>query len=232
MAINSTELVDRLIKLVAFGVTKTGKASDKSGSNESIPSPTVVFPENIWNEKGLLPALPPAADTPQVKVYSGATRIRATADPTAQPNETWLATSTFGTPSTRLTNFIAPSVGGSGYAARVFIGDPNTGPAARIFPDTTGEEWTFDYIAGVLNFPTAVPGSKTATIGTGSVSIATNGIYLELYRYIGATGGGGGGVDPGSLGTMAYQDADAVDITGGDISNVVFTNVTIDGGTF
>uniref|UniRef100_A0AB74UKE4 Tail fiber protein n=1 Tax=Caulobacter phage BL57 TaxID=3348355 RepID=A0AB74UKE4_9VIRU len=181
MAINSTELIDRLIKLVAFGVTKTGKASDKSGSNESIPSPTVVFPENIWNEKALLPALPPAADTAQVKVYAGAARIRATADPTAQPNETWLATSTYGTPSTRLTNFIAPSVGGSGYAARVFIGDPNTGPAARIFPDTTGEEWTFDYIAGVLNFPTAVPGprpprsvrARSASPPTASISNST-----------------------------------------------------------
>lgn len=231
MAISATEFIDSLVKKLNFGVAKTAKAADKTGSNETIPSPIVVFPENIWAEKGLIPSTVPTVDTAQVAVYSGATRIRATLDPTAQPNETWLATSTFGTPSTRLTDFISPAVGGSGYAARVFIGDPNVGPAARIFPDTTGEEWTFDYIAGVLNFPTGVPGPKAATIGTGTVNIGTVGIYLELYRYVGATGGGGG-VDPDLLGTMAYQDSDDVDITGGEIANVTFVNVTIDGGTF
>lgn len=232
MAITATEFVDFLFKKLVFGVTKTAKAADKTGSNETIASPIVVFPENIWSEKALIPASAPTSDTAQVKVYSGATRIRATADPTAQPNETWLATTTFGTPASRLGAFIPPAVGGSSYAARVFIGDPQGGSAARIFPDTTNEEWVFDYSAGVLNFPTNVPGTKAATIGSGNVAISTHGIYLELYRYIGATGAGGGGVDPSDLGTMAYQDSDDVNITGGAIANVTFINVTIDGGTF
>ena len=225
-----TENVDALVKKILYGKTKTGKSTDKFGSNESISSPLVVFPVNIWSDAATIPGTPPASTTSLVEVHSGASRIRMTADPTSAANETWLATSTFGTPSSRMVDFIDSNFG-TGYAARVFIGDPNVGPAARIFPDTTGEDWTFDYVAGVLNFPTAVPGSKTATVGSGTVTVAGNGIYVEAYRYTGAKGGGGG-VSPDDLGTMAFQDADAVDISGGDIANVTFTNVTIDGGNF
>lgn len=232
MAISITEVVDFLQKKLLFGVTKTGKASAKFGSNEAIASPIVVYPENIWVDAALIPATP-ATTVDLVDSYTGSTAIHMTADPTSALNETWLATATFGTPSTRLTDFIPPTFG-TGYAARVYIGNPNSGPAARLFPDTTGEEWVFDYTAGVLNFPTAVPAPKTATIGSGTVAIAANGIYVEVYRYIGAKGlgdGGGGGPTDG-LGTMAYQDADDVAITGGTIDSVTFTNVTIDGGIF
>ena len=231
MAISITEIVDALQKKILSGKAKTGKSTDKFPSNESISSPLVVFPDNIWKDAASVPASPPASTTSLVTVYSGASRIRMTADPTSAPNETWLATSTYNTPASRLTDFLDTNFG-TGYAVRVFIGDPNGGPAARIFPDTVGEEWTFDYVAGVLNFPTAVPGSKTATVGSGTVTVAGNGIYIEVYRYTGEKGVGGGGVQPGDLGTMATQDSDAVDITGGDIANVTFTNVTIDGGTF
>lgn len=225
------EIVDALQKKLLYGKTKTGKSTDKFGSNESISSPIVVYPQNIWADAASIPGTPPASTTSLVEVFSGTGRIRMTADPTSAANETWLATSAFGTPSSRMVDFIDSNFG-TGYAARVYIGDPNGGPAARIFPDTTGEDWTFDYVAGVLNFPTAVPGSKTATVGSGTVSIAANGIYVEAYRYLGTKGAGGGGVSPDDLGTMAYQDADAVDISGGDIANVTLINVTIDGGTF
>jgi hypothetical protein len=234
MAITITEVVDFLQKKLLFGVTKTGLASAKFGSNESIPSPLVVYPENIWGDSLLIPAVTPLenASGSVVAVYAGIDRIKMTADPTAALNETWLATSTFGTPASRMTDFIPPTKG-TGYAARVFIGDPAVGPAARLFPDAPGEEWLFDYTAGVLNFPSAVPAPKTASIGSGTVNITTNGIYVEAYRYIGRKGlGGGDGGLPEDLGTMAFQDSDNVDITGGTISGVTFTNVTIDGGTF
>lgn len=231
MAISATEFLDSVVKKLLYGVSKTAKADTKFGSNESIPSPLVVYPENIWAEASSIPTTPPSSDTAQVKLYTGAGRIRMTADPTAPANETWLATSTYGTPTTRLTDFIPQSIA-AGYAPKVYIGDPNGGPAARIYPDTSGEEWYFDPVAGVINFPTAVPGSKTATVGSGTVTVAGNGIYIEVYRYIGQKGAGSGGVSPDDLGSMAYQNSDDIDVTGGNITGVTFTNVTIDGGTF
>lgn len=199
MAIVDSEKLDLLWKKIGFGTTKSAKTVDKAGSNEIIPSPLPVYPSAIWGDAELIPSFAPADDTTEVKVYSGATRIAATTDPTSTPNLTWLATQTQGDITTRLTDFIPPTFGSS-YAARVYIGDPSVGPAARLFPDTTGEEWVFDYSAGVLLFASAIPGPKPATIGTGTVDIATSGIFLEVYQYQGMRGlpqGGGGGAQDG-----------------------------------
>lgn len=224
MAISDAEKLDHLWK--AFqGLAKTAGAAVKSASNETVPSPTVVYPEFIWNDADQITVPPPAASNDAVELRTGAARVRMTTDPTSPPNVAWLATSTFGDPTSRLAGFI-PSSFGSAYAVRVFIGDPNGGPAARIFPDTTNEEWVFNYASGVLTFPNNVPSTKVASIGSGNVTVAGNGIYIEAYRYIGETGGGGA-IDPELFGTMAFQDADDVAITGGTI-----TNVTIDGGEF
>ncbi|AXQ69159.1 hypothetical protein HOU02_gp135 [Caulobacter phage CcrBL9] len=230
MAISLDQKVDFLWKRLIYSVTKTGTADDKAGSNESIASPITITVSDIWNDVDLITAAPPVADTTAIKVLTGASRLRGTSDPTAQPNFTWIATATFGDVSSRQKDFV-PASFGSGYAVKVYIGDPSTGPAARIFPDTTGEEWVFDYAAGVLNFAGTVPANKTATIGSGTVSVASNGIYFEAYQYIGGKGGKAG-VNPEDLGTMAYQDSDDVNITGGTISDATFINVTIDGGTF
>ncbi|UTC28554.1 hypothetical protein MARCHEWKA_00410 [Brevundimonas phage vB_BpoS-Marchewka] len=187
MAIVDSEKLDLLWKKIGFGTTKSAKAADKAGSNETIPSPQPVYPESIWGATDLIPAFAPTDDTAEVKVRSGAARIAATTDPTSTPNLTWLATETQGDIDTRLTDFIPPTFGSS-YAARVYIGDPAVGPAARLFPDTTNEEWVFDYAAGVLLFASSIPTSKPASIGTGTVDIATSGIYLEAYQYQGLRG--------------------------------------------
>lgn len=175
MAILDTEKVDFLWKKIIFGVTKTAGALVKFGSNETIPSPSPILPTSIWKDGGLIPADP--AVSPVVLDYTGANRIRATADPTSPSNQTWLATETYNIVASRLFGFIPPTFG-SGYAARVFVGDPQAG-GTRIFPDTTNEEWVFDYAAGVLIFPNNIPSG-----------VAAQGIYLELYRYGGAVGVG------------------------------------------
>lgn len=229
MAILENEKIDFLWKKIIYGVTKTASAALKFGSNETIASPSPVLPSSVWQQGDEIPATPEA--NAFIQAYAGAGRIRATNDPTAPANVAWLATITPGDLQTRATNFIPPTFG-SGYAAKVFIGDPNGGPAARIFPDTTGEEWVFDYAAGVLIFTGTIPAGKPATIGSGTVSVADQGVYLELYRYIGATGVGGGSGNPGDLGTMALQDADNINVTGGSLDGVTLTNVKIDGGTF
>lgn len=229
-----------------------------------------VLPSSVWKDGDSIPSTPPGATTSIIQVFTGASRIRMTNDPTSPVNVAWLATSSFGDVGTRLPNFVPPTFG-SNYAARVFIGDPNGGPAARIFPDTTDEEWVYDYAAGVLVFPNNIPSNKAATIGSGTVSVAGNGIYVEIYQYIGDTGVGGGGSGgatalgdltdvemgtalvegdvltwkngvwqaepsaggpPGGLGTMASQDADNINVTGGTLANVTLINVVVDGGEF
>lgn len=189
MPISDTEKLDLLWKKVGYGVTKTAPSTSKTGSNETIASPLAVYGDNIWTQTGLtsIPAEPPGSDTATIELWQGAGRIRMTNDATAAANLSWLATSTFNNTATRQIDFIPPSFG-AGYAIKVYIGDPNGGPAARIFPDTNNEEWVFDYNAGVLHFITAVPGTKTATIGSGNVTVAGNGIYIEAYQYVGAKG--------------------------------------------
>ncbi|AFU87958.1 hypothetical protein CcrColossus_gp088 [Caulobacter phage CcrColossus] len=215
MPITTDEKVDFLFKQAGFGVAKTETAANKTGSNETIPFPQVVFPDSVWKESNLIPPSAPVSSGGVIEAWTGANRIRATTDPTSTPNLTWLATEVFGTPASRLSGFVPPTFGSS-YAVKVYIGDPNVGPAARIFPDTTGEEWVFNYTSGVLMFMgNSIPAAKTATIGSGSVTVAANGIYLELYQYVGAVGVGDEGVANGYElplgGTSAWTGAVPLD---------------------
>ena len=192
MAISDSDKIDFLWKKVIYGVTKTASGSLKFGSNESISSPLVINPSSIWSDAGLIPPTPPLVGDANVELYLSADRIKATSDASSQPNRTWLATTIYNDPASIANNWI-PVTYGPGYIVAVYIGDPSSGPATRIFPDTLNEEYVFDYSAGVLTFTGNIPQNKSATIGSGTISVATHGIYLRGYRYVGATGGGGGG---------------------------------------
>lgn len=67
---------------------------------------------------------------------------------------------------------------------------------------------------------TGTPLAPTASSGTSTTQIATTAFVQTAVT--GATG---------ALGTLSTQDADAVDITGGDIDGVVITNSTVGGLT-
>ncbi len=229
MAILDSEKIDFLWKKVVYGVTKTAGALTKAASNESIASPLVVLPSQIWADGGSLPVPAPSASTSLVSVCKGSSRIALTSDPTSPPNVSWLACSTVGQPSARMSNFIPPTLDVS-YLVQVYVGDPNVGPAARIFPDTTGQEFVFDYTAGVLVFEGAIPAELPASIGSGVVSVSTDGVYIQAYQYVGSFGLGAGQVS--GLGTMAQENSDSIAVTGGTISNVTLTNCTIDAGEF
>ncbi len=185
MAISDSDKVDFLWKKDIYGVSKTAGSTIKFGSNETIPSKSAILPSQLWYESDQISGTPPVATNSVIKVYKGATAIKLTNDSTSPVNQTWLMTSTFGDATTRMTDFISFNFGAS-YAAVVYIGNPNGGPAARIFPDTTGEEFVIDYAAGVLYFDGTIPANKTATVGSGTVSVATNGVYVEIYQYIGS----------------------------------------------
>ena len=231
MAIQDTDKIDFLWKKVIYGVTKTANGVLKLGSNESIQSPFAINPDSIWSQADQIPSTPAAGGV--VVAFQGAQRIQMTNDPSSPPNQTWLATTTYGDTTTLIGNFIPP-IYGPGYVVAAFIGDPNVGPAARIFPDTTGEEFVFDYSAGVLNFVNNIPSDKTATVGNGTVSTSSSGIYIQIYRYVGTTGLAASsalsntGVLPGY-----YTAADITVDADGRITSVSNGSTTIseDGGT-
>lgn len=214
MAITDTQKIDFLWKKDIFGVAKTADGADKFGSNETVPYPVTVLPSSVWKDESLIPTTAPGSDTPPVAVHTGVNRIEGTNDPTSAPNLAWFATAIPDDVTSRMTNFIDPTFGTS-YAVKVYIGDPNGGPAARIFPDTTGEEWVFNYTSGVLLFTGTIPSGKTATIGSGTVSVSTHGVFFEVYQYAGAFGVGGDEIHDGFELPLGGQSAwnGAVDLT-------------------
>lgn len=195
MSIAIQEQVDFLWKRILYGMTKTASSTGKFASGESIPSPLVVLPSSVWRKADTIPTTPPASTTAVVQVLTGASAVQMTGDPTSPPNVAWQACSTHGDLTTRMDSFIPPTFGVP-YAVHVWIGNPNGGPAARILPDQTGEEWVYDYEAGVLLFTGTIPANKPATVGSGNVSVASNGVWIEAYRYAGAKGVG---LDPSEL---------------------------------
>jgi hypothetical protein len=193
MTISDTDKIDFLWKKVIYGTTKTANGLVKTGANESIGSPPQINPSSIWTQADLIPGTPPVSSNGVVQTNNGSSRIEATTDPTSAPNQTWLATGVFGNSASVAGNFIPPLFG-PGYLVQVYVGDPNSGPAARIFPDTVGYEYVFDYSAGVLIFLNNIPAGLPATIGSGTVSVSTNGVYFQAYRYVGTQGVGNGTV--------------------------------------
>lgn len=223
MAVSSTDKIDFLWKKVLFGVSKTATDVNKAGSNETIASPITILASNIWTktDSASIPLTPPVSSTDVVAVHTGANRIRMTNDTTSAPNIAWLATSTFGNAATRMIDFIAPTFGAS-YAVEVFVGDPNGSKAAKITPDVPNEEFVFDYSAGVLYFTNNIPANKTATIGTGTVSVATDGVYIRVYRYAGPKGVAAAGTTSKNtvVANIAARDA-LVGLVAGDIVHVL-----------
>ncbi len=239
MSISDTNKLDYLWKKVIFGSSKTADPTVKFGSNENIPSPTFVTSDNIWNDYSHITATPPTSDTTWIKAYTAGNRIRLTADITSPLYQTYFACSLYGDVTTRLKDFIQPTFG-AGYVVQVYIGDPNVGPAARIFPDTVGEEYIFDYVSGALNFASqsGLPGPKQATIlpqgaQAQTVSVASNGLYIYAYRYIGSKGSSGNFViktGDTMTGTLKFDfsntNANSSILLYDNIANVTVGNVT------
>ncbi len=177
MAVSQSQIVDLLYKQ-AFGVTKTDTATNKSPSNESIPSPALNRGDTLWTEADQIPGTA-AATAGIVQAYTGANAVQCTADNTTVPiggiYPTW---------KTNLTYWI-PSEFGSTYNVQVFIdnsgaADP-TSTGTQIFADGSGGtgQYYYDYQSGVLNF---IGETIPAGLTSGKV------LYVVGYRYIGKVG--------------------------------------------
>jgi len=177
MAVSQSQIVDLLYK-EAFGVTKTDTATNKSPSNESIPSPALNRGDTVWTQSDQIPGTA-AATAGIVQAYLGVDAIECSADNTTVPiggiYPTWL---------TNLTYWI-PTEFGSTYNVQVWVDSPGvadpTATGTQIFADGSGGtgQYYYNYQSGVLNF---IGETIPASLTSGKV------LYIVGYRYIGLVG--------------------------------------------
>ena len=207
MAVSQAQIVDLLYKQ-AFGVTKTDTSTNKSPSNESIPSPLLLRGDTLWTQANQIPAIA-AATAGIVQAYTGATAVECTADNTTVPISgvypTWVTSQTYW----------IPSEFGSTYTAQVWIDNSGvanpTATGTQIFAAGSGGtgQYYYNYQSGVLNFiGETIPAALTA----GKV------LYIVGYRYIGLLG-----VTNLPSGTSIGN----ISITGSTISSKAGTNANI-----
>jgi len=239
MAVSQSQIVDLLFKQ-AFGVTKTDTATNKSPSNESIPSPLLIRGDTLWSEANQIPGTA-AAVAGIVQAYTGVTAVQTTADITTVPiggiYPTW---------ETGLTYWI-PSEFGATYTVQIWVDSSGvanpTVTGTQIFAAGSGGtgQYYFNYQSGVLNF---IGETIPASLTSGKV------LYVVGYRYIGKIGA----TDLGSnttIGNLSFIDttisslnSDPVEIQGGlvvvgninantsaNINLGTVTNIHITGGT-
>jgi len=224
MAITDSQKLDALYKKFGFGVTKTDTATNKSPSNEAVPSPLLVRGDRIWNESDLIPATPPTTSSDKVKVrkFSGDGRVAATADATVVPSSrTW---------KTGVTDWIPPQFGAS-YSVKVYadtVGAVNPESTGTLLaPDgSNSDAYIFDYASGVLNFAdTNLPAALTGKA-----------IFVVGYTYQGSIGiknssqlGGGLASSNGSI-TTTVTNGDLT-LAGNGTGNIVLNDTTVVNGT-
>lgn len=165
MAISDAEKIDFLWKKVLYGVSKTANALVKSGSNETVASPTTTYAADIWTQANTIPATPPTSNTSTIAVYTGSNAIQMSQNLTSPANVSWLS---------NMTDFV-PVTFGPAYLVKVYGGSPTAG-APQLFPDTTSFEYVFDYVSGALEFSNNIP-----------ASVVANGVYIQAYQYTGST---------------------------------------------
>ena len=177
MAVSIAQKVDLLYKQ-AFGVTKTDTETNKSPSNEVIPSPLLLRGDTIWLNSNDIPAIA-ANVSGTVTGYTGASAVQCAADTTSVP-----VGGVYPTWKTNLTDWI-PAEFGSTYNVQVWVDSPGvanpTLTGTQIFAAGSGGtgEYYFNYVSGVLNF---IGGTIPAALTSGKV------LYIVGYRYVGTKG--------------------------------------------
>lgn len=173
MAITDAQKVDLLFKKIAYGVTQTNQAPNKQGYEETVASPIPIYNNQIWSEATSIPNNAPLTTSGVVTYYGTTSAIRMTSDPTVGTNKTWFATTTYNNASTRVGDWIPPSIDPS-YLVTIYNGNPSSG-GTPINQGVNNQEWVFDYSSGVLNFPNNLPGGLTQ-------------VWIVGHRYTGTKG--------------------------------------------
>ena len=234
MAASIEQKLDFLLKKIGYVASKTGIAEDstlsgtkKAPFGEAIPSPLVVPANSVWAQANEIPATPPGATTPYVRVYlSGTSGHRMTVDNTVSDNRTFIARSTYNNNSSSILGDWIDTSFSADYIIEVYKGDPNSG-GVKLSAAGSGsnDTWFFDYSSGVLNFNgTVVPSGVTST-----------NIYIVGYRYIGikgvATPGGSASFTDVSTGGLSVTGiATIFNTTDNTLGNENTGSVQLDGG--
>ena len=197
MAISQTVITNRLDKKINYGKARTAAHEFKGPLNEAIASPMPQGTDKFWVESHLIPAVAPATnislliDSWQWGSVGGTTKgiIEMTLDTTVSSGRAFLACSTVGVKNTRLDSWI-PTTYGATYDVKFYIATAGNhgnfnmpggtiSGAYQIFPNTTGEEFYFDYNSGVFAFA----GDNIPAGLTGKALYLVSG-----WRYVGGKG--------------------------------------------
>lgn len=205
MAVSDSQKVDLLFKKL-FGVAKTDLPANKSPSNESIASPSLIRGDTVWAQSEQIPTTAGSVSG-IVQAYQTTGRIQCVADSTSTP-----ISSVYPTWKTNLTDWIPPEFGSS-YFIKVYADtsgtlDPTTGTPLSDAGIAGVGEWNFDYQSGVLNF---IGGTIPATLTSSKV------IFITGYRYIGAKGLGTAA--SANIGNLTFNDTTiSISTTNGNLN--------------
>ena len=175
MSITDTQKVDFLWKKVLFNVT-TSQVNVKQATEEIVSSPSITYGDSIWSDSQNIPV--PAITNAVVRQLL----VKCKGDPTVPNYRTWICVNDFvQSPldeTNQIRNWVSPSFDPS-YLIKVYIGNPDDigNPAIQINATNSGNEYVFDYSAGVLTFVNTIPNL-----------VGTRGIWVKGYQYIGEIG--------------------------------------------
>ena len=204
-------ITNRIDKKVNYGKARTAFDHEKGPNNEAIVSPIPNPSHNLWIDSHLIPAVAGTVNTATVHSYqykSGGTFgtgigesagvIELTRDPTVADQRSWLACSTVGNSTTRLGDWLRATYGATylpGFAiATAGGGNGNYDLSARsdyevIYPQTTDEEYYWDYESGVFVMFGNPNSSVRSILLAGGSGSYTHSVYLfKGFRYDGAVG--------------------------------------------
>jgi hypothetical protein len=185
MTISQDQYVDLLVKKL-YGVATTDNATNKSPSNESIPSPELNRGDTVWTQANQIPNV--AANIANLSFqYANSNPIQCVPDTTSVPIRNSQGQLIYPTWLTNVTEWI-PQQFGASYSVSAYVGPANIANLSTgnvTFISSNGEggsypgEYYFDYQAGLLYF-----------IGETIPNVLTSGnvVYITGYTYTGLTG--------------------------------------------
>jgi hypothetical protein len=210
-------ITNRIDKKVNYGKARTNFDHEKGPNNEAIPSPSPSPSHTLWINSHLITAVAPATNDSTVDVYqynSNASNttpspdigkvqgvMELTRDPTVTSHRSWITCSTIDIANTRLDNWVRTTYGAT-YISKFAIAPSGNGNGnidlsgltgyREIYPQTTGEEYYFDYESGVFVFIGNINGSLSG--GPADLLAKTGNVYdysvymIKGWRYTSTIG--------------------------------------------